>query len=147
MARAVVPGFPHHVTQRGNRRRQTFFNVEGYQACFELMAYGCNEHRVGIWAYCLMPNPFDCGTGNQRWIEMAMDEAQTVSPANQLSWRVVRPFMAGQVINLNDGRTLPAGVYQIRGFESCSGWVGPITRKLEVEQRRSTHQRQGWHVG
>ena len=23
LARVVVPGYPHHVTQRGNRRRQT----------------------------------------------------------------------------------------------------------------------------
>ena len=25
MARIVVPGYPHHVTQRGNRRQETFF--------------------------------------------------------------------------------------------------------------------------
>ena len=25
MARAVVPGMPHHVTQRGNRRERIFF--------------------------------------------------------------------------------------------------------------------------
>ncbi len=24
-ARIVLPGYPHHVTQRGNRRQQTFF--------------------------------------------------------------------------------------------------------------------------
>jgi hypothetical protein len=29
--RLVVPGHPHHVTQRGNRRQRTFFNVEDYQ--------------------------------------------------------------------------------------------------------------------
>jgi len=26
IARAVTPGIPHHITQRGNRRQQTFFN-------------------------------------------------------------------------------------------------------------------------
>jgi REP element-mobilizing transposase RayT len=25
IARIVVPGIPHHITQRGNRRMQTFF--------------------------------------------------------------------------------------------------------------------------
>ncbi len=25
LARVVVPGLPHHVTQRGNRRERTFF--------------------------------------------------------------------------------------------------------------------------
>jgi hypothetical protein len=26
LARIVVPGYPHHITQRGNRSQQTFFN-------------------------------------------------------------------------------------------------------------------------
>jgi putative transposase len=37
-ARLVIPGLPHHVTQRGNRRQQTFFNDEDYAASLELMA-------------------------------------------------------------------------------------------------------------
>jgi putative transposase len=32
MAKAIVPGFPHHITQRENRRQQTFFDDEDYQA-------------------------------------------------------------------------------------------------------------------
>jgi hypothetical protein len=28
---------PHHVTQRGNRRQQSFFNDGDYAACLELM--------------------------------------------------------------------------------------------------------------
>lgn len=27
IARIVVPGLPHHVTQRGNRREQVFFEL------------------------------------------------------------------------------------------------------------------------
>jgi putative transposase len=38
IARAVAPGLPHHVTQRGNRRLQTFFGDEDYQAYLELMS-------------------------------------------------------------------------------------------------------------
>ena len=30
-ARVVVAGVPHHVTQRGNRRQQTFFGPRDYQ--------------------------------------------------------------------------------------------------------------------
>jgi putative transposase len=29
LARAVVPGHPHHVTRRGNGRARTFFNDAG----------------------------------------------------------------------------------------------------------------------
>ena len=32
LPRLVVPGLPHHITQRGNRRQQTFFCDEDYEA-------------------------------------------------------------------------------------------------------------------
>ena len=56
LARLVIPGLPHHVTQRGNRRQQTFFNDGDYAAYLELMAQWCREEGVEIWSYCLMPN-------------------------------------------------------------------------------------------
>jgi putative transposase len=56
IARAVAPGIPHHVTQRGNRRQQTFFNDEDYQFYLVLMSEWCMTFQVDIWAYCLMPN-------------------------------------------------------------------------------------------
>nr|WP_319392688.1 transposase [uncultured Desulfobacter sp.] len=56
MARAVAPGFPHHITQRGNRRQQTFFSDQDFKAYLDLMAEWCENYRVEIWAYCLMPN-------------------------------------------------------------------------------------------
>lgn len=31
-ARVVIPGVPHHVTQRGNRRQRTFFGDGDYLA-------------------------------------------------------------------------------------------------------------------
>lgn len=56
LARVVAPGFPHHITQRGNRRQQTFFSDEDYRAYKGLMAEWCGRCGVEIWAYCLMPN-------------------------------------------------------------------------------------------
>ena len=53
LAGLVVPGLPHHVTQRGNRRQQTFFRDEDYAAYVELMADWYEERGVAIWAYCL----------------------------------------------------------------------------------------------
>ncbi|MDP2643873.1 MAG: transposase [Desulfobacterales bacterium] len=46
----------HHVTQRGNRRQQTFFKDEDYQFYLELMSEWCLKFQVETWAYCLMPN-------------------------------------------------------------------------------------------
>ncbi len=31
MARVVIPNYPHHVTQRGNRRQKTFFRENDYR--------------------------------------------------------------------------------------------------------------------
>ncbi len=56
IARVVAPGIPHHVTQRGNRRQQTFFSNEDYQAYLKLMSEWCMKYGVEIWSYCLMPN-------------------------------------------------------------------------------------------
>ncbi|MBC8441221.1 MAG: transposase [Deltaproteobacteria bacterium] len=56
IARAIAPGIPHHITQRGNRRQQTFFNDGDYQSYLELMSEWCMKFQVETWAYCLMPN-------------------------------------------------------------------------------------------
>jgi putative transposase len=56
LARLVLPGLPHHIAQRGNRRQQTFFNDGDYAAYLELMSDWRREEGVEIWSYCLMPN-------------------------------------------------------------------------------------------
>ena len=56
MARLVLPDTPHHVTQRGNRRQQTFFEDADYLAYLQLAAEAFATEGVEVWAYCLMPN-------------------------------------------------------------------------------------------
>lgn len=56
MARVVAPGYPHHVTQRGVRRMQTFYSDDDYQTYIRFVAEGCTKAGTEVWAYCLMPN-------------------------------------------------------------------------------------------
>ncbi len=56
LARVVVPGIPHHIIQRGNRRMETFFGEADYREYLYLVAEWCNRCRVHVWSYCLMPN-------------------------------------------------------------------------------------------
>ncbi|MDA4846736.1 transposase [Hoeflea poritis] len=56
LARIVVPGLPHHVTQRGNRRERTFFEDGDYALYLDLLADASARAHTEIWAYCLMPN-------------------------------------------------------------------------------------------
>jgi len=46
IARAVAPGFPHHVTQRGNRRMDVFFCDGDYALYVDLMSSACRERGV-----------------------------------------------------------------------------------------------------
>src|SRR4051812_18728059 len=56
LARAVFPGIPHHVTQRGNGRQQTFFCDEDYAVYRDLLRGHCSAAGIAIWSYVLMPN-------------------------------------------------------------------------------------------
>jgi len=55
-ARIVVPGAPHHVTQRGNRREPIFFEPGDQAVYLRILAAQARQRGVEIWAYCLMPN-------------------------------------------------------------------------------------------
>ena len=56
VARIVVPGFPHHVTQRGNRRTDVFEEDGDREAYLRFIKQYADRHGLAIWAYCLMPN-------------------------------------------------------------------------------------------
>lgn len=55
-ARLVVPGLPHHVTQRGVRKQQVFFDPADYLLYLAILNAACVKAGVAILAYCLMPN-------------------------------------------------------------------------------------------
>lgn len=56
MARVVIPGIPHHVVQRGNRRMDVFFGDDDYRTYLRLVSTFARKSDTSIWAYCLMPN-------------------------------------------------------------------------------------------
>jgi putative transposase len=56
LARLVVPGHPHHITQRGNRCQRTFFSDADYRRYIRYLADACESTGTAVWAWCLMPN-------------------------------------------------------------------------------------------
>lgn len=56
LARVILPGYPHHITQRGNRRQDVFFKDEDYLYYLELLKHWCHEEKIEVWCYCLMTN-------------------------------------------------------------------------------------------
>jgi putative transposase len=56
LARIVIPGLPHHVTQRGNGRQQTFFEADDYALYRNLLCEHAVANGVAVWSWVLMPN-------------------------------------------------------------------------------------------
>lgn len=56
LARVVVPGLPHLVTQQGNHREAVFFGDDDYRAYLDLVSRAARASGTEIWAYCLMPD-------------------------------------------------------------------------------------------
>jgi putative transposase len=55
-ARLVVPGYPHHITQRGVRGLATFSDEADYRLYLKLFRDQIAESGLAVGAYCLMPN-------------------------------------------------------------------------------------------
>ena len=74
-ARALFPGVPHHVTQRGNHRAPVFFEQGDRRGLSPVCcASNRDRHSIEIVAYCLMPNHVHlvAGTGGCEWLHQAL---------------------------------------------------------------------------
>jgi len=48
LPRFVLPGIPHHVTQRGNRRERTFFEDGDYAVYLDLLTNAARRAQTEI---------------------------------------------------------------------------------------------------
>lgn len=58
LPRLTVPGYPHHLIQRGTNRQATFRDDEDHRRLLDLLGEYAPKHKVAIHAYVLMPNHF-----------------------------------------------------------------------------------------
>jgi len=56
IARVVVPGWPHHVVQRGNRRQKVFFSDDDRRNYLDYLKIYGKPAGIHFWGYCLMDN-------------------------------------------------------------------------------------------
>jgi putative transposase len=56
LPRLTVPGYPHHVIQRGNNRQPIFVDEADYRYLLELVETYARELKVAIHSYVLMSN-------------------------------------------------------------------------------------------
>jgi putative transposase len=58
LPRLTLPGFPHHIIQRGNNRQAIFASTADYQTLLDLLDASARKFGVAIHAYVLMANHF-----------------------------------------------------------------------------------------
>lgn len=58
LPRLTVPGYAHHIIQRGNNRQAIFDSRADYVLLLDLLEENAKKHRVAIHAYVLMSNHF-----------------------------------------------------------------------------------------
>ncbi len=58
LPRLTIPGYPHHIIQRGNNRQAIFLQEADYRFMLDLLAEQGKKFQVEIHAYVLMGNHF-----------------------------------------------------------------------------------------
>jgi putative transposase len=56
LPRLVIPGYPHHITQRGNHRQRVFFSDEDRKFYLELLHRQIETREFSLLGYALMTN-------------------------------------------------------------------------------------------
>ena len=54
--RVFVPGYPHHIVQRGHDRNAVFVETRDYEYYLANLIEWKSHYDVGVYAYCLMTN-------------------------------------------------------------------------------------------
>ncbi len=80
VARIVVPGFAHHITQRGNRKSDVFETDDDRLAYLRFLRQYAAKHNLSIYAYCLMTNHIHLVAvpGDELALGHALRDAHTV---------------------------------------------------------------------
>lgn len=58
LPRLTVPGYPHHIIQRGNNRQAIFADAADYEMLLRLLDENARKFGVALHAYVLMSNHF-----------------------------------------------------------------------------------------
>ena len=58
LPRLALPGYPHHVIQRGNNKQAIFVTLADYRVLLDLIEENARKFNVALHAYVLMSNHF-----------------------------------------------------------------------------------------
>lgn len=56
MGRVILPGYPHHIVQRGHNKQAVFAEPDDYQYYLDTLAEFKDVYGIAVYAWCLMSN-------------------------------------------------------------------------------------------
>jgi putative transposase len=130
LPRLTVPGYPHHIIQRGNNRQAIFSSNADYEALIGLLDEHSRQSKVAIHAYVLMSNHFHL---------LATPETSEAIPQmmQAVGRRYVRRFNQRQVRSgtLWEGRYRSTLIQTERYLLACMAYIhlNPVRAGLVAE--------------
>jgi putative transposase len=144
LPRLTLPGYPHHVIQRGNNRQPIFSASADYQTLLDLLAENADKFDVAIHAYVLMDNHFHL-----------LATPQTVEGLPQMMQAVGRRYVRyfndsqGRTGTLWEGRYRSTLVQADRYLLACMAYIdlNPVRGGLVAHARDYPWSSYGHYVG
>jgi putative transposase len=144
LPRLSVPGYPHHVIQRGNNRQAIFATSADYQFLLELLEQNARTLGVSIHAYVLMGNHFHLLV-----TPLADDALPRMMQA--VGRRYVRYFndSQGRSGTLWEGRYKSTLIQTERYLLSCMAYIdlNPVRAGLVAHAREYPWSSHGHYIG
>jgi len=118
LPRLTVPGYPHHIIQRGNNRQAMFVDTADYQRLLAYLGEAAQRHEVAIHAYVLMSNHFHL-------LATPADDSGLPSLMQSLGRRYVRVFnnRHGRTGTLWEGRYKATIIDSERYLIACMAYI------------------------
>ena len=144
LPRLTVPGYPHHIIQRGNNRQAIFASTDDYQVLLALLDENTQKFGVALHAYVLMSNHFHL-----------LASPQTAEGLPQMMQAVGRRYV--RYFNDKEGRsgTLWEGRYRSTLIETdryllaCMAYIdlNPVRAGLVAEAKDYPWSSHGHYAG
>lgn len=144
LARLTLPGYPHHIIQRGNNRQPIFTTTADYQALLSLIDVHAKKFGVVVHAYVLMSNHFHI---------LATPQTDTGLP--QMMQAVGRSYvryfndLQGRTGTLWEGRYRSTLIQTDRYLLACMAYIdlNPVRAGLVIEAVDYPWSSHGLYVG
>lgn len=144
LPRLTLPGYPHHVIQRGNNRQAIFASTADYETLLDLLAENAQKFGVALHAYVLMSNHFHL---------LATPESADALPQmmQAVGRRYVRYFndRQGRSGTLWEGRYRSTLIQTERYLLACMVYIdlNPVRAGLVAEARDYPWSSHGHYIG